>query len=385
MSEFINTIDVLGDDVVIDSIIQRTITVFRDDSVKKVGNGAFYGCGALNIVDLPSVTTIDSDAFNECIALNALILRSDSVATLSNTNALTGTQIALGTGYIYVPNSLVDSYKSATNWSTFSEQIRGIDSSTMLYYVESNLYGVSSSNTVDIVGQSYYTTLTAVNGASIGEVIVTMGGIDITADAYNAETGEISIQLVTGDLVITASMAVVDYTLVSYIGATGTQYIDLGVPLTASMAVEVDTSFDSNADGQYMGTIVGSSAYKRAHFGVNHNAININAVDVSTFNSDRHTYYVSASSTAFDGNSISNNIQFPVGTNFYLFYRNGNGGSYSQTYCAAKVYGAKIYEGDVPTHEFIPAVRNADGVAGMYDRNTGNFLVNAGTGEFTVG
>jgi hypothetical protein len=220
-----------------------------------------------------------------------------------------------------------------------------------------------------------------------------MSGVDITADVYNAETGEISIPVVTGALKITASAASVvvnpdlpdGYTAVSYIGATGTQYIDLGIPLTANMAVEVDASFDSNADGQYMGTIVGSSAYKRAHFGVYHNAININAVDVSTFNSDRHTYYVSASSTAFDGNSISNDIQFPVGTNFYLFYRNGNGGSYSQTYCAAKVYGAKIYEGNVLTHEFIPVVRNADGVAGMYDRNTGNFLVNAGTGEFVTG
>lgn len=258
MSEFINTIDVLGDDAVIDSIIQRTITAFRDNSVKKVGHSAFYSCEWLNIVDLPSITTIDSDAFNGCRNLNALILRSDSVATLSNTNALTGTPIASGKGYIYVPNPLVDSYKSATNWSTFSEQIRGIDSSTMLYYVENNLYGVSSSNMVNIVGQSYYTTLTAINGASIEEVIVTMGGIDITADVYNAETGEISIPLVTDDLAITASRGGSGVIKEAAFVLNGYSFVNSGNPTTLNgMELQgFDYTESSGSDGQ--GNIVTS-------------------------------------------------------------------------------------------------------------------------------
>ena len=31
------------------------------------------------------------------------------------------------TGYIYVPRALVNSYKAATNWSTFASQIRAIE------------------------------------------------------------------------------------------------------------------------------------------------------------------------------------------------------------------------------------------------------------------
>ena len=42
MSEFINTIDVLGDDAVIDSIIDRTITEFKDNTLTTIGQYAFF-------------------------------------------------------------------------------------------------------------------------------------------------------------------------------------------------------------------------------------------------------------------------------------------------------------------------------------------------------
>jgi hypothetical protein len=32
-----------------------------------------------------------------------------------------------GTGYIYVPATLVDTYKAGTNWSTHADQIRAIE------------------------------------------------------------------------------------------------------------------------------------------------------------------------------------------------------------------------------------------------------------------
>lgn len=57
--------------------------------------------------------------------LEKIILRNTyKVVSLSNINAFTGTKIANGEGYIYVPDNYVDSYKSATNWSTFAEQIK---------------------------------------------------------------------------------------------------------------------------------------------------------------------------------------------------------------------------------------------------------------------
>jgi hypothetical protein len=69
MSDFINTIDVLGDDAVVDSIINRTITEFKDNVITTVGKYAFYKCTALETVDLPNVTMVSQNAFTNCNVL----------------------------------------------------------------------------------------------------------------------------------------------------------------------------------------------------------------------------------------------------------------------------------------------------------------------------
>ena len=70
---------------------------------------------------------IGPNIFYGCSSLKALILMSESVPTLSNTNAFTSSGIASGTGYIYVRKSLEESYKTASNWSTYASQIRAIE------------------------------------------------------------------------------------------------------------------------------------------------------------------------------------------------------------------------------------------------------------------
>ena len=84
---------------------------------------AFYADTLLTTVSLPVATSIGSSAFRNCTALTSLTLSKNQVATLSNTNALQGTPIASGTGYVYVPDDLVDQYKVATNWATYANQI----------------------------------------------------------------------------------------------------------------------------------------------------------------------------------------------------------------------------------------------------------------------
>lgn len=113
---------------------------------------AFSGCTALESVEMSdNLSYIDSNFLNNCpitifdtkntsdttftvnsSAFNAskithLILRSTKVASLSNANAFTGTPIYMGEGAVYVPLSLLDSYKSATNWSQFAANIYPIE------------------------------------------------------------------------------------------------------------------------------------------------------------------------------------------------------------------------------------------------------------------
>ena len=112
-------------------------------SVTYVGNYAFQNV-PIGVVSLPACTsigtylangtgptgfdftknlTIPANAFNASGNMVHLVLRSEELCPLSNVNAFTGTPISIGFGYIYVPADLVDTYKAATNWSTYADQI----------------------------------------------------------------------------------------------------------------------------------------------------------------------------------------------------------------------------------------------------------------------
>lgn len=83
------------------------------------------------------------------------------------------------------------------------------------YVVTQSLLNVNSTFVGDSVasGSAFTTTLTAETGYTMASVVVTMGGADITADAYNAVTGVVSIASTTGNITITANAAINTYTV----------------------------------------------------------------------------------------------------------------------------------------------------------------------------
>lgn len=90
-------------------------------------SGFCFDYSSVQKIDTSSAVSIGGYAFNNAMQLATLILRKPSVCTLANsTNIFTNTKIAAGTGYVYVPDNLVDSYKTATNWVTFASQIKPI-------------------------------------------------------------------------------------------------------------------------------------------------------------------------------------------------------------------------------------------------------------------
>lgn len=101
------------------------------------------GLGPTSIVYLPSATTcllhsqVYSAIYFDVAAKNVLsnnelsfpkiktlVLRASDVCSLGSTKILENSLIATGEGYIYVPDNLVNSYKTATNWSTYANQIK---------------------------------------------------------------------------------------------------------------------------------------------------------------------------------------------------------------------------------------------------------------------
>ena len=72
MTDFQNTIDLLGDDVVARAIAKKTISEFNDDKLTSIKKYAFYSCPDLKSVDLPNVTSIGENAFEDCDMLTSV-------------------------------------------------------------------------------------------------------------------------------------------------------------------------------------------------------------------------------------------------------------------------------------------------------------------------
>ena len=105
-----------------------SLTEARFPIASRVSASAFYSCTQLKKVVLDEANFIGSYAFNNCKALMSVVLLSSAVASLPYTAAFYDTPISKSSytgsfGSIYVPASLVDSYKSATNWSAYSARI----------------------------------------------------------------------------------------------------------------------------------------------------------------------------------------------------------------------------------------------------------------------
>ena len=114
-----NSVTSIGEMAFTDCESMTSITI--PDSVTSIGENAFSYCPSLTSVTIPnSVTSIGSGAFGYCYSLiSVTINRTSPPAIQSNT-------FYLVPGYIYVPASAVNTYKSATNWSTYASKIKAI-------------------------------------------------------------------------------------------------------------------------------------------------------------------------------------------------------------------------------------------------------------------
>lgn len=116
MADFINTIDLLGDEVVAGMIVDKSITEFNDDVLTSIGAYAFYICSNLTSVSFPNATSIGDYAFYSCSKLESVTLPA-TPPTLASTNAFLGINSAC---VFHIPAGSLSAYQNATNWSTLT-------------------------------------------------------------------------------------------------------------------------------------------------------------------------------------------------------------------------------------------------------------------------
>ena len=102
------------------------LTTVDFSNVATIDGNGLYGCSSLINVCFPKLTRIETRAFDNCSGILCLIILSPEVATLVSSDAFNNSGITTGSGYVYVPDDLVESYKSANNWSDYSGKIKGL-------------------------------------------------------------------------------------------------------------------------------------------------------------------------------------------------------------------------------------------------------------------
>ena len=91
-----------------------------------IGSVAFSNCRNLTTASFPVCTTIGNSAFMYCYRLSAIYIGTNisTVCNLQHSNALAYANFSSSyTGSIFVPASLVNAYKTATNWTYYSSRI----------------------------------------------------------------------------------------------------------------------------------------------------------------------------------------------------------------------------------------------------------------------
>lgn len=190
----------------------------------------------------------------------------------------------------------------------------------------------------------------------------------------------------------------------AYIQSSGSQWIDTGIQGKMGVAAELDVEPVSMGDNTVLGSRkdTGDTRFYLVHW---NSSDLLGAIGGGNYGVKKGYWYWTGKNTivpagtrrlvrsvfesgnqtvALDGTEIAASTyrsSFDSGNTMYLFANhNGSSASYG---ASAKLYGAKIWQGETLVRDFVPC-ENESEVACLYDRVSGSYFT-AGAGTFTKG
>lgn len=97
--------------------------------------GQTFRMSSFNKIDLKAISSIGNYVFTNCSFKILILRKNNAITTLGNTGTFSATPFASGGtgGTLYVPQALISTYQSASNWSTIlgyaNNQIKSIEGS----------------------------------------------------------------------------------------------------------------------------------------------------------------------------------------------------------------------------------------------------------------
>ena len=243
---------------------------------------------------------------------------------------------------------------------------------TPKWSVTTNLtnYTMEESISEVVKNASYQNTLIPDAGYELGTATITMGGTDITSQCYNSATGEISINSVTGNLVISGAARQVTDLNLAYEGikifrpsSAGLSYLQINEPgWTLSPFVKAKV-------GDSITFSVGSTSYNDGVFlFFNENFEHLNYYDP---NPNPRTITVGVTNTAYVALAVTTE-KFGVA----YIHNNTSGDNFDgSTFPSSRIMSSADFFELCPLSQVVPAI-NVDGSCYYWNGNTGTGMNN---------
>ena len=225
----------------------RNLTKFKNTFITSAGSNLLYGCTSITSVDLPNLTSAGSNLLYGCIKLQSIYLRSTIMCTLGGSTNLPSTVS------IYVPASLIESYKTASNWSSYASNFKTLESIQLskisiigvteinMYNGNTGTYKIKYNDGAVVPGQA------GVTWSITGNATISQDGIVTLNNASAGDTLSITA-ISTYDNSISASLTV------SVVNKSKSIYIDLnyGQWVDSGTTVDGHTVYKSDAGSYYV-------------------------------------------------------------------------------------------------------------------------------------
>lgn len=275
-------------------LICRSLSSVSLPNCKEIGQFAFQGCISLRELNLPECTHIYSQAFFSCNNFSTITLDNTTVCRLYSSDAFYGTGITSSTGFIFVPDSLYESYRTDSVWSYFFNRIH--PSTWGSYYVEWSPYPVSTgliylgSDRIEYSMSEYVSSITCFDGM-VNRVYPHISSVFVECETNASKFGSwcfnqcnslYSLTLTNPSVVEAPDSTVLQYTMIN---STSWGYIYVPDSLVSAYKTTEPWSYFSNRI-----------------FGINQESeyyINYTPYDITVKMDDKHTYSLSSYSGTF--------------------------------------------------------------------------------------
>ena len=375
------------------------VSGFENTAVKILEARTFANCSSLSTLSLArGLTEIRTEALIGCSILRNLDTLSTTKVTKIGVRALKDTA---GLTSISLPTSTFVSFAQSAFENSGVQKINNLKNCSKFKsfgassFMNSGLKEIEFPNCTFSIEASAFKNCTALTKATFNSKTAPTA----QETSFEGTTSALQVYIPNGSIDAYAPLSLgglhhkgfssgfdttlSDYNVVEYIESTGTQYIDTGLTMEKSTTMRMEISAQLTSNGNWAGV----NGYMQHQASLGGGSKGLFVVDYNGNTHIENVYFNNTLKYTQDWTSAYSGAKNKVavigmGNAENTWWTNISASRYAQV---GKWYYIKVYRSGTLVRDYVPCVRNSDGVAGLYDKVENKFYTNSGTGSFGSG